>query len=100
VKRNTVNFIIDTACFLVLAVLAVTGFVIKYILPPGTSGRGQALHDGLGREYIKTLSGLSRHQWGDIHFYLAVVFVILIVIHIILHWNWIKKYALSMLGSK
>jgi len=39
---------------------------------------------------------MTRHEWGSIHFYLAVVFVVLMVIHIILHWTWIKCYVKSV----
>jgi hypothetical protein len=92
------NFIVDLVALLNLAGLGFTGFIMKYILPPGTGGRGRELHGGLGREHIKTLWSMSRHEWGDIHFYLALLFVILMVVHIILHWSWIKNYFKSLLG--
>jgi len=41
---------------------------------------------------------MTRHEWGDIHFYLAIGFVILMVVHIILHWSRIKSYFKSLLG--
>ena len=99
-KRTTLNFIIDLAAFLDLLGLAFTGFIMKYILPPGTSGRGRMLRGGrgagdLGQE-IKELWSMSRHEWGDIHFYLAVLFTVMMVVHIILHWGWIKSYFKSL----
>jgi len=97
-KRGTLNFIIDLVSFVNLLCLAVTGFIMRYILPPGTGGRGRLLHGGHGREEIKELLSMTRHEWGDIHFYLAVLFVILMVVHIILHWGWIKNYFKSLLG--
>ena len=97
-KRVTLNFIVDLVSFVVFLCLAFTGFIIKFILPPGTGGRGRQLHEGLGREHIKTFGSMSRHEWGDIHFYLAVVFAVLIVVHIILHWSWIKNYFKSLFG--
>ena len=42
---------------------------------------------------------MTRHEWGDIHFYLSVLFIALIMVHIILHWNWIKCYFKSMFGT-
>jgi len=97
-KRTTLNFIIDLVAFFDLLGLAFTGFIMKYILPPGTSGRGRQLHDGRGSEHIKELWSMTRHEWGDIHFYLAVIFAVLMVVHIILHWGWIKAYFKSLLG--
>ena len=60
---------------------------MKYILPPGTGAR----HHGID-EHTRFLLGWGRHDWGDLHFILAVIFVILMVIHIILHWKWIVDY--------
>ena len=91
-KGSTLNFIVDFISFVNLLGLAFTGFIMKYILPPGTGGYGRLLHGGRGREEIKYFWSMTRHEWGDIHFYLAVGFVILMVVHIILHWSWIKNY--------
>ena len=90
------NFIVVLVAFLNLLGLAFTGFIMKFILPPGTGGRGRELHEGLGREHIKTFWSMTRHEWGSVHFYLALLFVILMVVHIILHFNWLKNYFKSL----
>jgi len=96
-KRSSVNFIIDLVTFLDMLGLIFTGFVIKYILPPGSGGRGRMLRGGRGTgEEIRSLWSMTRHEWGDIHFYFAVVFTALIVVHIVLHWGWIKAYIKSL----
>ena len=95
-KRTTLNFIVDLISFLNLACLAFTGFIIKYILPPGSGGHGRDLHGGRGHVDIKQLWSMSRHEWGDIHFYLSVLFLAFMVVHIILHWGWIKNYFKSL----
>ena len=46
-KRSSLNFIVDLVSFVNLLGLAFTGFIMKYILPPGTGGRGRFLHDGV-----------------------------------------------------
>jgi hypothetical protein len=91
-KRATLNFIIDLISFCGLLGLAFTGSIMKWVLPPGTGGLGRELGGGRGREEIQYLWSMTRHEWGAIHFYLAVGFVILMVGHIILHWSWIKNY--------
>jgi hypothetical protein len=95
-KRSTLNFIIDLISFLTLLGMVCTGLIMKYVLPPGSGGCGRLLHDGRGREHIKDLWSMTRHEWGYIHFDLAVLFVLLIAVHIILHWAWIKKYLKSL----
>ena len=95
--RSTTNFILALVLFLNLLALAFTGYVMKYILPPGTGGVGRILHGGSGRGInVKELWSMTRHEWGSIHFYLAVMFVVLMIIHIILHWTWIKCYVKSV----
>lgn len=99
-KRTTVNFIIDFVAFLDLLALAFTGFIMRFILPPGSAGHGQGFRGGRPATEAKYLLSMDRHQWGDIHFYLAVIFAVLMLIHIILHWTWIKCYIKSLYSIK
>lgn len=98
VKRGSSNFIVDLVSFVNLLGLVVTGFIMRYILPPGTGARGQEFRGGRGLGEVKYLWSMTRHEWGDIHFYLAVVFAILMCVHIVLHWSWIKGYLKSLFG--
>jgi hypothetical protein len=105
-RRTALNLIIDLVAFIVLLGLAFTGIIMKYILPPGTGGLGRLSHGGYGRfsglerEHIKYLWSMTRHEWGSIHFYLAAGFLILMAVHIILHWQWIKNRFKSLTGIK
>ncbi|MBF0315897.1 MAG: DUF4405 domain-containing protein [Oligoflexia bacterium] len=71
----TTNFAVDAILLINLVLLAATGLLLHVTLPPG-SGRLTAL-------------GLTRHQWGDVHFYLAIVFLVITSLHLLLHWKWI-----------
>lgn len=99
-KKLTINFIVDCVGMVAFLGLVCTGFITRYILPPGSGGRGKLAHEGEGGEHIKTLLSLGRHDWGDIHFYLAVTFVIFSLLHIYLHWTWIKNYCGSHFTKK
>ena len=96
IKRSSLNFVVDLVSFVVLLGMTFTALVMKYILPPGSGGRGKRLHGGQGAEHIKLFLSKTRHEWGDVHFYLAIIFLILMTIHIILHWTWIKNYFKSL----
>lgn len=98
-KRNSLNFIVDLSALAALLGLGFSGFIIRQVLPPGSGGLGRLLHDGRGREQIRTLWSLSRHEWGTVHYYLAVLFLFLVLAHLVLHWNWIKCYFLSVTAS-
>ena len=91
-KRNTLNFWIDLISLFVMLGLAWTGLLIHYVLPPGSGGRG----GGHGM----TLWGLGRHDYGSIHFYLALALIALMVIHIWLHWSWVCTTVKKLAGMK
>ena len=103
--RATLNFVVDLIAFVNLLLLAATGSIMKWVLPPGSGGGGRGYGYGFrggrgpgpGGDQVKQLFGLGRHDWGDVHFILALVFVSLILVHIVLHWTWIKTCAKSIL---
>lgn len=100
-SRITLNFILVLVSFLALLGLSFTGLIMRYLLPPGTGGMGRLLHDGAGRGvYARELWSMTRHEWGNIHFYLAIAFVVLMMTHILLHWGWIKHYVQSSLVDR
>ncbi len=75
-NRTIANIIIDIiAAFLFLGMIA-TGYLLRFPLPPGSN---------------KTLSlwGYTRHQWGDVHFWISLGLLVVLAVHLVLHWNWI-----------
>ena len=89
-KKITVNFIVDSIGFVVLLGIVYTGVIIKYVLPPGSGGHGH--RGGRGGNEVKELWDMTRHEWGDIHFYLSLAFIVIIIVHLVLHFKWIKSY--------
>jgi len=85
------NFLIDLVSFLVLLCLGFSGYIMRFVLPPGSGGLGRGFRGGRGTGEIRDFLSLTRHQWGSIHFYLAAVFLLLMLVHIVLHWAWIKN---------
>ena len=88
-RRATVNFVIDAMAFLAFVCLTVTGVLLKYA-PRGRGGGPHGSGDWLG---------VSHEVWSDIHFVASIVFVVLILVHIILHWSWVKTSVKSMFAS-
>ncbi len=75
---RTINFLL----YLSFCGLAGTGALLTWRLVPGSrGGRGLSVLD------------LGRHDWGDIHFWLGVVFITMTVAHLLLNWQWLKKIA-------
>jgi hypothetical protein len=104
VRRTTLNFVVDFIGFTNLLLLMATGAIMRWVLPPGSGGggggRGYGFRGGRGPgpggDQVRQLLGLGRHDWGNIHFILASAFVLLIVVHLVLHWTWIKTCARSI----
>ncbi|MBW2254107.1 MAG: DUF4405 domain-containing protein, partial [Deltaproteobacteria bacterium] len=75
-RQVTRNLFVDGLAFVLFVVLASTGVLMRYSLPPG-SGR----HVGI--------FGLDRHGWGDVHFWIALSLLCVLALHLVLHWKWI-----------
>jgi len=97
-KRSRLNLIVDVLNLIVLTMMVSTGLILKNVLPPG-SGRIESLLKGGGgmEKTIDVFVGLTRQEWGQIHFVIAVIFVVLLMVHLFLHWNWIQS---MIVGSR
>jgi hypothetical protein len=89
IRKPTQNLIVDAAAFVALALMLATGFVLRYMLPPG-SGGAVGMHGAGAREYL-TLWGLTRHEWGDVHYWASLALMALLALHLVLHWSWIAS---------
>jgi hypothetical protein len=76
--------VLDLALFLVACTLTGTGLLLAYRLPHGVGHAGRILFFGYGR-----------HEWGDIHTWLAYVAIFLVGVHLLLNWQWLVKVAAS-----
>ena len=83
--RTTINFWLDLTAFLAMVGLGVTGGITRFVLPPGT-----------GKSHL--LFGLGRHDYGTIHFYLGLAVVLLLAVHLALHWSWLCCYIAKGMG--
>lgn len=82
VIRQKLNITIDIIMFLVMVALAVIGFIIRYVLIPGS-----LRWEKYGRNVDLTCWGMDRHEWGYIHLILGILLLVLLVLHIIFHWS-------------
>jgi len=89
-KKTWINFCVALSMFISMTSLAGIGLILKFVLPPGSGGGLHGPGRGGGGLGAKTLLGMTRHEWGDIHFYIAAALVSLLAIHIYMHWPWIK----------
>ncbi len=82
-KRTDWKYLVDTFLFICVVGIALIGLLMALVLPKGPGVQ----------ESAKYFLSLHRHQWGNIHFYLSLAFVVLVIIHLILSWSWIEGKA-------
>lgn len=73
--------ILNYLLYLCFCAMTATGLALKFRLPCGR---------GCGR---RIMMGLNRYQWADIHLWMSYTFIALIIIHLILHRQWLVKIA-------
>lgn len=86
-QRTLLNLLVDLAVAFIMFGMLLTGYVIKFPLPPGTN-----------KDWM--LWGMTRHQWGEVHFWISTVLLVLIVVHVCLHWTWIVTVVRQRLGLR
>ena len=86
IRKHSQNVIIDLVSFICISALLLTGIVIHYVLPAGSRGN--------------SFLGITRHEWGDIHFWIAIAFTFVILTHLVLHMPWIKASYLRFSKPK
>ncbi|MEQ9459817.1 MAG: DUF4405 domain-containing protein [Phycisphaeraceae bacterium] len=74
--RNSLNGLIDLALAGLMLGLLLTGLGMAYVLPAGTG-------------HSATLWGLSRHGWGEVHLWMSYTVVVLVGLHLAVHWGWV-----------
>ena len=90
-SKSKLNLLIDVLAYTGMTAMLSTGLLLMYIMPPGTGG----CH-GEGGARI-TLLGLSRHEWGKVHWYVALGLIAIAAIHVLLHWKWVTNTLGSLL---
>lgn len=87
--RKTINFAVDFSGYIMFLFLVSTGALLKFVLLPGWK-RGSAPP--------AELLGLDRHDWSEVHFWIAIGFLTAITLHLILHWEWVRGMFGTLLG--
>ena len=82
--KNTLKYFIDATLFVDVCSLAVIGLCLGFIIPKGK-----------GAYFL----GLHRHAWGDIHLYLALFLIVLLILHLWLNWTWIAQSSKRYFGK-
>jgi len=87
-KKHPFKYIIDAFLFVVFCCVAAIGLLLGFVIPKGKELQAS-------RYFL----GLRRHDWGDIHLYLSILFLALLFIHLWLNWTWITQSTRRYFGD-
>ncbi|MEX2578368.1 MAG: DUF4405 domain-containing protein [Verrucomicrobiales bacterium] len=75
-NRGLLNLIIDLLAAVCLLAMVATGYVLRFPLPPTTN----RTHE---------LWSFSRHEWGVLHSWASLALLVVLLVHVLVHWKWI-----------
>ena len=76
-KQSDFTKIIDLLSFITLVLMISTGALLEFTLPV--------------RSGTSSVWGMTRHEWGDLHSYISLSFLVLIATHLFVHFKFIKS---------
>ncbi len=85
-NKNTLKYLIDVTIFIDICSVAVTGLLLGFIIPKGK---------GTDKNFLS----LHRHEWSEIHLYLALFLVVLLFFHVWFNWSWIVNSTKRYFGE-
>ena len=84
-KKNDWLYFVNALLFVDICSIFVIGLLLALVIPSGRGGQAE-----------KYFMGLHRHAWADLHYYLALFLVGLLILHVWLNWKWViqstKRY--------
>lgn len=73
------NYLVDVLLVLCFIVVSITGLVLYFVFVSGVPGEGRTV------EFL----GISKVDWQPWHNYFGLAVVILVLLHLTLHFKWL-----------
>ncbi len=77
-NKVRINYVVDVFLIVSFVITAFTSVIIFLFLPSGVKQGGY-------QEFL----GLTKSIWSGIHNYTGLIMIVLSLVHLILHWNWV-----------
>ncbi len=89
-KRAELNYWIDVLLVICLIVVAISGLVLFFAFTSGQPGVGRSV----------TFMGTHKSDWQPWHNIFGLVMTVLMVLHLIMHFNFMKVMTKNLFKSK
>lgn len=90
-RRTRIHWLVNAGVFISGFITALSGIYFLFYPSGGYEG-------GRNAAYGVTIL-FDRSTWDDIHTWSGVIMVIMIALHVIIHWDWIKMMAKRVLSK-
>lgn len=84
-SRTLVNFFLDCLLLALTLALVWNATVLRFVFPAGTHAGGWRLW------------GMDYDAWADLQFALLGAFLLSVLLHLMLHWNWVGSVVATRL---
>jgi cytochrome b subunit of formate dehydrogenase len=94
-SKTKLNYLLDAVIAFAFVMSALSGIVFLFAGSGGYQG-------GRNPSFRTEILGVSRDVWSNLHTWVSLVMIAGVVIHLVLHWNWIvcmTKRVVRELGS-
>ncbi len=88
-NKNKLNYVVDILMVLFSLIVAVSGLIIFFFLPEGVRQGGY-------QEFM----GITKKVFWGWHNWSGIILILLIVLHFIIHWNWLAINIKNLFESK
>ena len=86
-RKSTLNAIVDALLVVSMVSVAFMGVLLGFFV-----GRGDV------PQAEKYVWGFHRHDWGDLHLIFSLILVGLVILHFVLHIDWLRRTSRRLLG--
>jgi len=87
--KSVLNYFIDLVLTITFIITGITGLVIFFFIPSGVQqGRFQVF------------LGIQKQVWTAWHNWSGIVMILAVLLHLVLHWNWMIRMTKKILRIK
>lgn len=88
-NKAKINYTVDMLALISFLVTAVSGLAIFFFMP-----------EGVRRGGFQEFLGITKNVWVDAHDVAGIIFIILAIIHFLLHWQWLVSMTKCIFAGK
>ncbi len=88
-RRGTVNAVVDTSLLVLFVPAAISALVLFFALPSGGGSGGSAV-----------FLSVQRSTWLTVHNYTGLLFIALLILHLVLHYRYLRHLDRHLAGSR